>query len=202
MSLRLSRDEISERLLGFRYVVTTEVARRHAAVVLAVVDGEDGRQGIWLTKRQPTLRSHSGQWALPGGRIDDGETAEQAALRELAEEVGYFAEPTDILGRLDDFVTRSGYVMTPYVLWVRENPAYRVNPEEVVHLFDIPFDELDVDPIFLQIPESDRPVIQLPLLGRKVHAPTAAVMYQFREVVLRGRQTRVGHLEQPVFAWK
>lgn len=202
MSLRLSRAEVTERLRRFPYVISSEPARRHAAVVLAIVDGDDGRQGIWLTKRQPTLRAHAGQWALPGGRVDDGETPEQAALRELAEEVGYFAEESEIIGRLDDFVTRSGYVMTPYVVWVRENPRYRVNPDEVVHLFDIPFDELDVDPIFMQIPESDRPVIQLPLLGRKIHAPTAALMYQLREVVLRERHTRVGHLEQPVFAWK
>lgn len=201
MSLRLSREEVAERLLRFKYVTVEHGVRRKAAVVIAIAEN-DGVQGIWLTKRQPTLRSHSGQWALPGGRIDDGETAEQAALRELAEEVGYFAAPRDIVGRLDDYVTRSGYVMTPYVVWVGAGAKYHVNADEVVHLFDIPFDELDIDPIFLRIPESDRPVIQLPLLGRKIHAPTAAVMYQFREVVLRGRPTRVGHLEQPVFAWK
>lgn len=201
MSRGLSREEVTERLLSFTYVTVDHGVRRRAAVVIAIAE-DDGVQGIWLTKRQPTLRSHSGQWALPGGRIDEGESAEQAALRELAEEVGYFAEPTDILGRLDDYVTRSGYVMTPYVVWVGAGAKYRVNPDEVVHLFDIPFDELDIEPIFLKIPESDRPVIQLPMLGRKIHAPTAAVMYQFREVVLHGRATRVGHLEQPVFAWK
>lgn len=201
MSLRLSRADVEARLRGFSPVVLSDHAHRKAAVVLAIAE-DDGVQGIWLTKRQPTLRSHAGQWALPGGRIDDGESAEQAGLRELAEEIGYFAPETDIVGRLDDYVTRSGYVMSPFVVWVGSDPKYRVNPDEVVHLFDISFDELDVDPIFLSIPESDRPVIQLPLLGRKIHAPTAAVMYQFREVVLRGRPTRVGHLEQPVFAWK
>lgn len=201
MSIRLSREEVQGRLAAFEPVILDGHSHRKAAVVLAISEN-DGVQGIWLTKRQPTLRSHAGQWALPGGRIDDGETPAQAGLRELAEEVGYLADESAIVGRLDDYETRSGYVMSPFVVWAGVDPTYRVNPDEVVHLFDITFDELDVEPIFLQIPESDRPVIQLPLLGRKIHAPTAAVMYQFREVVLRGRPTRVGHLEQPVFAWK
>jgi hypothetical protein len=67
-------------------------------------------------------------------------------------------------------------------------------------MYGIPVEQLDVEPRFLRIPESDAPVIQLPLLGRLVHAPTAAVLHQFREVVLCGRPTRVRHLEQPVFA--
>lgn len=201
MSSGLGRDEVTARLDALHPVILDDHTHRKAAVVIAVVE-EGGAQGIWLTKRQPTLRSHSGQWALPGGRVDAGETHQQAALRELAEEVGYFTEESAIIGRLDDYETRSGYVMSPYVVWVGADPKYRVNADEVARLFHIPFDELDVDPIFLEIPESDRPVIQLPLLGRRIHAPTAAVMYQFREVVLHGRQTRVGHLEQPVFAWK
>ena len=201
MSLRVTRDEATQRLAALEPIIAPESSHRRAAVVIAIVEN-DGVQGIWLTKRQPTLRSHSGQWALPGGRIDAGETEQQAALRELSEEVGYTASPDDIVGRLDDYVTRSGYVMSPFVLWVGAGARYRVNADEVVWLFDIPFDDLDAEPTFLTIPESDRPVIQLPLLGRKIHAPTAAVMYQFREVVLRGRPTRVGHLEQPVFAWK
>lgn len=201
MSIQLNRDEVTERLAALEPRILDENAHRKAAVVIAVVE-EEGTQGIWLTKRQPTLRAHSGQWALPGGRVDDGETHQQAALRELAEEVGFFADESAVLGRLDDYETRSGFVMSPYVVWAGKDPKYQANADEVAHLFHIPFDELDVDPIFLQIPESDRPVIQLPLLGRKIHAPTAAVMYQFREVVLQARQTRVGHLEQPVFAWK
>ena len=54
----------------------------------------------------------------------------------------------------------------------------------------------------LKIPQSDRPVLQLPLLGRMVNAPTAAIIYQFCQVALHGLATRVAHYEQPVFAWK
>jgi len=66
----------------------------------------------------------------------------------------------------------------------------------------VTFDELMVQPRFLTIPESERPVIQLPIVGALVHAPTAAVIYQFAEVVLRDRHTRVDGYEQPVFAWR
>jgi hypothetical protein len=76
------------------------------------------------------------------------------------------------------------------------------SPAEVAELYRIPYSELDVPPMFHTIPESDRPVNQIPLAGHLVHAPTAAVLYQFREVALHNRETRVAHLEQPVFAWR
>jgi len=71
-----------------------------------------------------------------------------------------------------------------------------------VHI--VPLEDLDAPdvPRFVSIPESDRPVIQVPLLGSLIHAPTAAVIYQMREVVSHGRATRVDHLEQPVWAWR
>ena len=81
-------------------------------------------------------------------------------------------------------------------------PELQPNPAEVGELHRVPLALIDVEPRFLTIPESDAPVIQLPLFGRFVHAPTGAVLHQFREVVLHGRATRVAHLEQPVFAWR
>jgi hypothetical protein len=66
----------------------------------------------------------------------------------------------------------------------------------------IPLPDLDVEPRFIAIPESDKPVIQLPLMGGRIHAPTAAIVYQFTRVALYGEVVRVAHLEQPVFAWK
>lgn len=173
-----------------------------AAVAITVITGGSG-PAVLITRRADSLRSHPGQYALPGGRIDPDETAAGAALRELAEELGIRLAPDSVLGLLDDYVTRSGYVITPVVVWAGEHDQpLRPQEAEVAEAFAVPFTDLDVDPVFVAIPESDRPVIRLPLRGGWLHAPTAAVLYQFREVVLRRRRTRVAHLEQPVFTWR
>src|SRR5436309_15652566 len=91
--------------------------RRPAAVAVVVVPDEDGRAAVLLTRRASGLRRHGGQWALPGGRLDPGETPETAALRELEEEVGLTLPPASLLGRLDDYPTRSGFVIAPVVAW-------------------------------------------------------------------------------------
>jgi 8-oxo-dGTP pyrophosphatase MutT (NUDIX family) len=176
--------------------------RRAAAVAVVVVDAVDG-PGIVLTKRAAGLRAHAGQWALPGGRIDPGESPEDAALRELHEELGLLLDPSAVLGRLDDYPTRSGYVITPIVVWAGAAGAtMQPNAAEVASAHVVSGAVLDVEPRFVSIPESEAPVIQLPMLGTLIHAPTAAVVYQFRELALHGRTTRVDHLEQPVFAWR
>lgn len=172
-----------------------------AAVVLAVAE-KDGRQGIWLCKRPPTMRRHAAQFALPGGRLDPGEDHITAGLRELDEELGVQLPPESVLGTLDDYPTRSGFVITPIVCWAEQYQEPTPNPAEVSQLFFVTFAELGVEPRFLTIPQSARPVIQLPIVDALVHAPTAAVIYQFAEVVLRDRHTRVDEFEQPVFAWK
>jgi 8-oxo-dGTP pyrophosphatase MutT (NUDIX family) len=165
-----------------------------------VDDGEE--LALLLTRRAARLRAHPGQWALPGGRTDDGETPVAAALRELEEELGLRCVQDDVLGLLDDYGTRSGYVITPVVVWCGRTSALAPNPDEVASVHVVRFSELDVEPRFVTIPESPAPVIQLPLLGGHVHAPTAALLHQFREVALHARLTRVAHYEQPVFAWR
>ena len=199
--------DLAAVLRRFSRVAVPLEGRRAAAVAIAISDGSGsvGSQrgpAIWLTRRAVKLRAHAGQFALPGGRLDAGEDAVDAALRELSEEVGAMADRSAVLGLLDDYPTRSGYVITPVVVRLSAGQRLTPNPAEVAELYRIPLPDLDVTPRYLTIPESDRPVIQLPLVGHFVHAPTAAVLHQFTELALRGRVIRVDHLEQPVFAWR
>jgi 8-oxo-dGTP pyrophosphatase MutT (NUDIX family) len=191
----------AERVQRFEHRTVDVPGAAAAAVVLAVAE-KDGRQGIWLCKRPPTMRRHAAQFALPGGRLDPGEDHITAGLRELDEELGVQLSPRSVLGTLDDYPTRSGFVITPIVCWAEDFQEPTPNPAEVSQLFFVTFEELAVAPRFLTIPQSERPVIQLPIVDSLVHAPTAAVIYQFAEVVLRDRHTRVDEFEQPVFAWK
>lgn len=168
------------------------------------VDGTAGGAAVLLTRRQPRMRSHAGQWALPGGRVDDGEDPLAAALREVREEIGLELDETSLLGRLDDYPTRSGYVISPFVLWAGLDAAPEPNPEEVASIHRIALRELlrPDSPRFIEIPESERPVIQLPIGRDLLHAPTGAVLHQFRAVAYEGRTVRVDRFEQPVFAWR
>ena len=201
-------DELLERtranLGAFDRRAAALEGRKAAAVALVLLPDAEGRGCFLLTKRAPTLRAHTGQWALPGGRMDAGETPEVAALRELDEELGLKLGGDKLLGLLDDYPTRSGFVITPVVFWADDPGALSPNPAEVARVHLVPLEALDAPdvPRFISIPESDRPVIQVPLLGSLIHAPTAAVIYQMREVVSHGRSTRVDHLEQPVWAWR
>ena len=178
--------------------------RRAAAVAVTLIADNAGAACFLLTRRAPRLRAHAGQWALPGGRVDAGETAEDAARRELVEEVGLDVPTDQVLGLLDDYATRSGFVITPVVVWGGVTADLHLNPHEVAAVYRVPLavlEEPDV-PRLRQIPESDRPVISIAMVGTHVHAPTAAIVYQLREVGLHGRATRVAHFEQPVFAWR
>jgi len=191
-------------LSSFERLALPDDGRRRAAVAQVLLPDADGRPCFLITRRAATLRKHTGQWALPGGRLDAGETAERAALRELQEEVGLTLDERTVLGVLDDYGTRSGFIITPVVVWAEPDHELVPNPAEVAKIFRVPLDDLEGPdvPRLISIPESDRPVIQLPLLGTLIHAPTAAVLYQMREVVVHGRPTRVNHFEQPVWAWR
>jgi len=175
-----------------------------AAVAVAVFETAAGEPAFALTRRSAGLRRHSRQWALPGGRLDPGETEIEAALREMHEEIGLLLGPEALLGRLDDYPTRSGYNIAPFVFWAGRAPAFEPNPDEVSALYEIPLEELNrpESPDLIRIPESDRPVIRMAIMEDMVHAPTAAVLYQFREVAMHGRDVRVAEFEQPVFAWR
>jgi 8-oxo-dGTP pyrophosphatase MutT (NUDIX family) len=198
----LRREAIAANLAAFSRESLHRPDLRQASVALCLLTASVG-DTLLITRRATGLRSHAGQWALPGGRREAGESAEGAALRELAEETGLTATADAVLGLLDDYVTRSGYVITPVVVWGGE-PAGELSgaPGEVSSVYQIPVADLDVEPELVSIPESDAPVIRLPLLGRFVHAPTAAIIYQFCQVALHGTEQRVAHFDAPVFLWR
>jgi 8-oxo-dGTP pyrophosphatase MutT (NUDIX family) len=202
-----TRRNIAGRCAGFARLPASEPAPalKRAAVAIVLVEADDSQSGtaLLLTLRAAGLRAHRGQWALPGGRCDEGETPVTAALRELHEELGLTLGSDDVLGWLDDYPTRSGYLITPVVVWANTRAGLSPNPAEVASVHRIPLDELEQADVFdfVAIPESTRRVIRFRYAGRFIHAPTAAMIYQFREV-LAGRDTRVAELEQPVFAWK
>jgi 8-oxo-dGTP pyrophosphatase MutT (NUDIX family) len=179
-----------------------------AAVVLAVVDktGETNSPCFLLTRRASKMRKHAGQFALPGGKVDAGESIQQAALRELQEELGITVDSKDILGVLDDYSTRSGFCITPVVVWLGQHVTITPSPDEVAKVFHIPLADLDREDLVNLNPGEapDRPVLSINLttLGHEVYAPTAAIIYQFYEVAIRGNDTRVALYDEPRFAWK
>ncbi|MEO8320290.1 MAG: CoA pyrophosphatase [Bradyrhizobium sp.] len=201
-----TRRNIAKLCAGFARVASDDAAPslKRAAVAIALTRAEAGEgTAFLLTRRAASLRAHSAQWALPGGRCDPGETQAQSALRELHEELGIALGECDVLGLLDDYPTRSGYLITPVVVWVSTDAAIAPNPAEVASVHHIALEEIEQEDAFsfTKIPESTRRVIRFRLDGQHIHAPTAALIYQFSEV-LAGRATRVAELEQPVFAWK
>jgi 8-oxo-dGTP pyrophosphatase MutT (NUDIX family) len=201
-----TRRNIAARCADFARLPAGEPASalKRAAVAIALVEADGkGETALLLTRRAAGLRAHRGQWALPGGRCDEGETQPMAALRELREELGLEPGPADVLGLLDDYPTRSGYLITPVVVWAAGSGAMAPNASEVASVHRIALGDIERNDAFdfVAIPESDRRVIRFHHLGGLIHAPTAALIYQFREV-LAGRHTRVAELEQPVFAWK
>jgi mutator protein MutT len=198
------RTRLEANLARFELAPAPSAELRRAAVAVAIVARPDGEACFVLTERAAGLRHHAGQWALPGGRLDSGETVENAALRELAEEVGLRLGEVSVLGRLDDYATRSGFAISPVVVWAGEAGELEGHPPEVasVHLYPLSCLERSEVPRLSRIPESEREVIEVPLGdGESVYAPTGAILYQLREVALRGLTTRVAHFDQPVFAW-
>lgn len=187
-----------------RHALIADIPGVDTSALTGRVDGTAGGAAVLLTRRGSRLTAHANQWALPGGRIDDGETPHEASMREIAEEVGLDLGHQHLLGRLDDYATRSGYVISPFVFWAGSGAEPIGNPDEVASIHRISLRELarTDSPRFVTIPESERPVIQVPIGGDLIHAPTGAIIYQFRAVAYEGRPVRVDGYEQPVFAWE
>jgi mutator protein MutT len=209
---------VRARLLHFDVRALPSEGRRRAAVAMTIVEEGTGADipglsrsaapwsdapALLLTRRSAGMRAHAGQWALPGGRIDEGETPEDAARRELQEEVGLAIGPEAVLGRLDDYATRSGYVITPVLVWAPRARDLVANAEEVASLHRLRLAELcrEDAPLLNTVKGAEHPVLRMPVGTAWIAAPTAAFLYQFRELCLFGRPTRVAHFDQPFFAW-
>ncbi len=189
------------RMASFEHRTLDDGGRSGAAVALVVLPDEEGRAAVILTRRALSLRKHAGQYALPGGRRDDGESLEDTALRELHEEVDLRLGAEHVIGRLDDFATRSGFLITPVVIWGTADAEMHANPDEVAAIYRIPLTQI-VDPqIAHRTPTQLGEMISLAIVGTHVFAPTAAIMYQLAELAVHGRTIRVAGAEQPRFAW-
>ncbi len=198
-----SRHQIQHNIETFDDRRQSTLGLRQAAVAVTVF-AYNQSAAIIVTRRSTKLKEHKGQWAMPGGRIDQGEDAITAALRELHEEVNLELDETHVLGTLDDYVTRSGYVITPVVVWSDQHAdELKPNPDEVESIHPFTFDELSRtdSPNLESIPQSDKLVLSMNYLDDVIYSPTAAMLYQFREVAIRARSTRVLDYDQPVFAW-
>ncbi len=209
-------ERIKDNLSKFTLIPQERNGLRRAAVAITIVDIDHDpalydipyhnewkrNAAVILTRRALHLKKHAGQWALPGGKIEGGETPEDTALRELSEEVGIHLDPNRIVGRLDDYSTHSGFVISPVVVWGGTGQSLMANPSEVSSIHRIPLYEfLRKDaPIIKNLPGSDNPVLLMPVGRGSIASPTAAILYQFREVAILGNSIRVSHYEQPLFA--
>lgn len=213
------RTLVKTRLDAFPRNEATDSDARHAAVALGILETGHGADlcgmpqhtewssaaALLLTRRSSKLKDHPGQWALPGGSADSGETPIQTALREMHEEVGLEISESEVLGRLDDFVTRSGFIISPVVVWLGKGVNPVPNPTEVDSVHRIPVSEFlrdDAPLLDHDETDSDHPVLRMPVGDTWIAAPTAALLYQFSEVCIRGLSTRVAHFDQPKFAWR
>jgi 8-oxo-dGTP pyrophosphatase MutT (NUDIX family) len=197
------RTLVRNRCAAFRRQRAAAGALKSAAVAITLVEGDNGQAAFILTERPATMRNHPSQYALPGGRVDGGETVAGAALREIEEEIGLRISESEVLGTLDDYVSRSGYLITPIVVWAQTSAPLKLNAEEVAYAHRVPVDGFATPETvsFVSIEESPRPVIRIRLMGWHLHAPTAAILFQFCEL-LEGREVRVSEFEQPLFAWR
>ncbi|MEV0390546.1 CoA pyrophosphatase [Nonomuraea sp. NPDC050643] len=185
------REQIIARLTSFdrRQVPPAGGVRRAAVTVCVLEDAE--RDPYVIVIRRAAHGRNPGQWALPGGRLDEGEQPVEAALRELAEETGVTG--VEVAGLLDDFVTDSGFVITPVVAFGgRQDPV--PDPREVASVHAVPLDRF----LAPGVPRWQGDLLQMPLgPSIVIHAPTGAILWQFAEVALRGREQRVFDVRQP-----
>ncbi len=202
------RRRIAGNIAAYSRVAGADTGLKPAAVSIVLAPA-DGGTCLLLTRRARRLSRHAGQYALPGGRVDPGEDALTAARRELGEELGIEAGAEMFLGALDDLPTWSGYLVTPFVVWLGAEAELRPAPDEIDRVFRIPLKDLHAGRgrggnRRGAAGEGEPGVFSLfiPTLGHDLFAPTAAILEHFREVALAGRATPVVRFGEPAFARK
>ena len=189
------REDVERNLRSFDRHPST-LSQTPAAVAIVIMSGAGGVPVVPIFQRTAHMTRHASQMAIPGGRVHDGESIDRCALRELDEELGLTLDEDSILGRLDDFDTRSGFTITPVVVWSGADPrSLRPSAHEVARLFLVTAGELRAAVQEASRVPPERFSLRLPDV--EVFAPTAAMLYQFSEVALDGRPCRVADFFQP-----
>jgi 8-oxo-dGTP pyrophosphatase MutT (NUDIX family) len=189
---------IAANLAAFPRRALEATGLRRAAVAI-LISPVDGGLAYVLTRRALTLRRNAGNYALPGGNLEPGEDAVAAALRETAEELGVLLPGEAVLGLLDDFATLGGHIVTPVVLWSPDPLVLDPDPAEVSRAWLEPLAGLDHPdaPMREPAPGGGEPILRMFADDAWINPPTAAWLYQFREVALHGRHARVLTVGQP-----
>jgi len=192
------RARIVGHLATFDRIALDVGERRHAAVAIVLSPTDKGPAWL-LTRRALHMRRGAGNYALPGGNLEPGEDAIAAALRETEEELGVRLARETALGLLDDFVTLGGHVVTPVVVWSPAPLSITPNPEEVHDAWFVPVSDLDHPraPRREAHPDGGPSILRMYARGSWINPPTAAWLYQFREVCLHGRLVRTDEIGQP-----
>jgi 8-oxo-dGTP pyrophosphatase MutT (NUDIX family) len=158
-----------------------------AAVLVALIERQAGLT-VLLTLRMPHLAAHAGQVALPGGRLEPTDRdAEAGALREAAEEVGLAPELVEVIGRLDTYITGTGYEITPVVGLVRPPVPLQADPGEVAEIFEVPLSVI-IDPAnhlrrTRELRGKTRGFFLIPYQERNIWGATAGILVNLAEVL-------------------
>ncbi len=170
-----------------------------AAAVSVIAFDVEAVPSFCLIKRARRGRN-AGQWALPGGKVEPGESPQDAALREASEEVGLPAG-SRVLGRLDDMATTSGFVIAPFVVAAPDGWRPRAADAEVHACFEFAVPDLLGDDVVRWATVDDGPpLLQMHVApGTRIHAPTGGILWQFRQTALLGQEVSLAGLRQPEF---
>ena len=129
-------------ILGERPAVEIDAPNLKRAAVLIPLVPNGGGWSLLFSRRSANLAAHSGQIAFPGGGVESGEPLEAAAVREAHEEVGIASERIELIGRLDDLVTNSGFLVAPFVGIIDDRVDYVLQASEVEEVFEVPIEAL------------------------------------------------------------